>query len=119
MVLKDTPILCCSSNLMDTDHNRGDDDDHQRCSMHMLLASTTRAVEFGFHLVAEDDGRGDDEEGREQQGCGIWSEYQPATTQEYLQIEEAVVSKFCSVGGKSYEVCRAGNLSKERRRKEN
>ena len=63
-----------------------------RCSMHMLLASTTRAVEFGFHLVAEDDGRGDDEEGREQQGCGIWSEYQPATTQEYLQIEEAVLS---------------------------
>jgi len=60
--------------------------------MHMLLASTTRAVEFGFHLVAEDDGRGDDEEGREQQGCGIWSEYQPATAQEYLQIEEAVLS---------------------------
>jgi len=50
----------------------------------MLLASTTRAVEFGFHLVAEDDGWGDDEEGREQQGCSIWSEYQPATAQEYV-----------------------------------
>jgi len=77
---------------MDTDHNRGDDDYHQRCSMHMLLASTIRVVEFGFHLVAEDDGWGDDEEGREQQGCSIWSEYQPATAQEYLQIVEAVLS---------------------------
>ena len=49
-------------------------------------------MEFGFYLVAEDDGWGDDEEGREQQGCCIWSEYQPATAQEYLQIEEAVLS---------------------------
>jgi hypothetical protein len=74
---------------MNTDHNRGDDDYQHRCLMHMLLASTTRVVEFGFHLVAEDDAWADDEERREQQGCGIWSEYQPATTQEYLQIEEA------------------------------
>lgn len=75
---------------MDTDHDCGDDDYQHLCSMHMLLGSTTGVVEFGFHLVAEDDGRANDEEHREQQGCGIWSEYQPATAQEYLQIEEAV-----------------------------
>jgi len=57
------------------------------------LPLPTRAVELGFHLVAEDDGWGDDEERREQEGRGIGSEYQPPTTQEYLQM----VGGSCSV----------------------
>jgi hypothetical protein len=52
--------------------------------MHLLLP--TRGVECGFPLVAEDDGWGNDEERREQEGCGIGSEYQPPATQEYLQM---------------------------------
>jgi hypothetical protein len=74
---------------MDTDHDCGDDDYQHSCSMDMPLGSATGVVEFGFHLVAEDDGWADDEEHREQQGCGIRSEYQPATAQEYLQIMDA------------------------------
>lgn len=67
---------------MDTDHDCCDDDYQRCCSMHLLMP--IRAVEFGFHLVAEDDGWGDDEERREQKGRGIGPEYQSPTTQEYL-----------------------------------
>ena len=82
-----------------TDHDCCDGDYQCCCLLHLLLP--TRAVELGFHLVAEDDGWGDDEERREQEGRGIGSEYQPPATQEYLQMVggSCSVSKPRSVSG--------------------
>ena len=69
----------------DTDHDCCDGDYQCCCLMQLLLL--TRAVESGFLLVAEDDGWGDDEECREQEGRCIGSEHQPPATQEYLHAD--------------------------------
>ncbi|TVU27118.1 hypothetical protein EJB05_29698, partial [Eragrostis curvula] len=61
--------VTCYVIMLDTDHNCCEDHYHHCCSMHMLLTcgELLRVVEFGFHLVAEDDGWTDDEERGNQQ----------------------------------------------------
>jgi hypothetical protein len=77
-------------NILDTDHNCCEDHYQRCCSVHMVLPCDMllRVVEFGFHLVVEDDGWADDEDHCNQQRRRIQSKYQPPTTQEYLQIKQ-------------------------------
>lgn len=88
-----------------TDHDRCDGDYDCCCLVHLLLLLPTRAVERGFYLVAEDDGRGDDEERREQEGRGVGPEHEPPAAQEYLQSWVGLVALSVDSGSVSGNLC--------------